>query len=79
MVEEDPVNDKERGARICRTPGDAGCTFIFKYAFPSRESRGDIKFFEIQAQKERTCPTPINILGKQALCELIFSLMLKDR
>ncbi|XP_076668344.1 integrin beta-PS [Andrena cerasifolii] len=63
VVEEDPVEDKESGARICRTPGDAGCTFIFKYVFRTGETGRNIQFFEITAQKERTCPTPINVLG----------------
>ncbi|XP_032670659.1 integrin beta-PS-like isoform X2 [Odontomachus brunneus] len=60
VVEEDP-SDEETGARICRTPGDEGCTFVFKYQYNS--NRGDIKLYKIQAQEERSCPTPINALG----------------
>lgn len=63
VVEEDPVKDEETGARICRTPGDAGCTFVFKYQYHRDGTGGDIKIFKIQAQKERTCPAPINVFG----------------
>ncbi|KAM0732640.1 Integrin beta-PS [Formica fusca] len=63
IVEEDPVKDEETGARICRTPGDAGCTFVFKYQYHRDGTGGDIKIFKIRAQKERTCPAPINVFG----------------
>lgn len=63
VVEEEPMRDEETGARICRTPGDAGCTFVFKYQYHRDGTGGDIKIFKIRAQKERTCPTPINVLG----------------
>ncbi|XP_043581912.1 integrin beta-PS-like [Bombus pyrosoma] len=62
-VVEDPEKDQETGARICRTPGDAGCTFVFKYEYYRGGSGGDIKIFKILAEKERACPTPINVLG----------------
>lgn len=53
--------DEKTGARICRTPGDEGCTFVFKYQYD--RNRGDIRMYKIQAEKERTCPAPINALG----------------
>ncbi|CAK9831191.1 Integrin beta-PS [Anthophora retusa] len=62
-IVEDPEKDQENGAHICRTPGDAGCTFVFKYEYYRGGNRGDIKIFKIQAEKERTCPVPINVLG----------------
>ncbi|KYQ55161.1 Integrin beta-PS [Trachymyrmex zeteki] len=62
-VEEDPMKDEEADARICRTPGDAGCTFVFKYQYHRAGTGGDIKIFKIQAERERTCPTPINVFG----------------
>ncbi|XP_015432904.1 PREDICTED: integrin beta-PS-like [Dufourea novaeangliae] len=62
-VVEDSVKDVETGARICRTPGDAGCTFVFKYEYYRGGTGGDIKIFKILAQRERTCPTPINVFG----------------
>ncbi|EFN88858.1 Integrin beta-PS [Harpegnathos saltator] len=61
VVEEDPMKDEETGARICRTPGDEGCTFVFKYQYYS--NRGDIRIYKILAEEERTCPEPINVLG----------------
>lgn len=63
-VEEDPEGDAITGARICRVPGDAGCTFVFKYELERDGTGGDVKKFKIVAQKERDCPTPINLLGK---------------
>ncbi|EZA50855.1 Integrin beta-PS [Ooceraea biroi] len=63
VVEEDPVKDEQTGARICRTPGDAGCTFVFKYQYHREGTGGDIKIFKIQAEKEKTCPKPINVFG----------------
>lgn len=60
VVEED-ILDEETGTRMCRTPGDEGCTFVFKYQYYN--NRGDIGIYKIQAQKERTCPTPVNVLG----------------
>ncbi|XP_077255158.1 integrin beta-PS isoform X1 [Temnothorax americanus] len=62
-VEEDPAKDKETGARICRTPGDAGCTFVFKYQYHRAGTGGDIKILQIQAEKERACPTLIDVFG----------------
>lgn len=70
IVEEDPVKDEETSARICRTPGDAGCTFVFKYQYHKDGTRGDIKIFKIQAQKERDCPIPINVFGNHS-CYII--------
>ncbi|XP_014480334.1 PREDICTED: integrin beta-PS-like isoform X1 [Dinoponera quadriceps] len=61
VVEEDPLKDEETGAHICRTPGDEGCTFVFKYQY--QNNRGDIRMYTIQAQEDRTCPAPINVLG----------------
>lgn len=63
VIEEDSMKDKETDARICRTPGDAGCTFVFKYQYHRGGTGGDIKIFKIQAQKERACPMPINVFG----------------
>ncbi|XP_076279784.1 integrin beta-PS [Lasioglossum baleicum] len=63
VVEEDSVKDLDTGARVCRTPGDAGCTFTFKYHQHRDGTGGDIKIFNILAQKERTCPKPINVFG----------------
>ena len=63
IVEEDPTKDEEADARICRTPGDAGCTFVFKYQYHRAGTGGDIKIFKIQAEQERACPTPINVFG----------------
>ncbi|KAG7201582.1 hypothetical protein KM043_004327 [Ampulex compressa] len=63
VVEEDPAMDQETGARICRTHGDAGCTFVFKYQYYRGGTGGDIKIFKIQAEKKRACPTPIDVLG----------------
>lgn len=64
IVEEDTIKDEETGARICRTPGDAGCTFVFKYEYYHKSGTGgNIKSFKIQAEKEKTCPVPINALG----------------
>ncbi|XP_054006047.1 integrin beta-PS-like [Hylaeus anthracinus] len=60
-IEETPGKDQETGARICRTPGAADCTFVFKY-----EYFRDIKIFKILAEKERTCPAPINVVGVAA-------------
>lgn len=60
-VKEDPENDEKMGAHICRTPGDGGCSFVFKYE--NSGGRGDIKIFTIYAQKTRECPVPINIFG----------------
>lgn len=57
------MKDEETGARICRTPGDAGCTFVFKYQYHREGTGGDIKIFKIQAEKDRTCPEPINVIG----------------
>ncbi|XP_020286322.1 integrin beta-PS-like [Pseudomyrmex gracilis] len=62
-IEEDPAKDERNNARICPTPGDEGCTFVFKYQYHRNGTGGDIKIFKIQAQKERTCPTPINVFG----------------
>ncbi|KOC68093.1 Integrin beta-PS [Habropoda laboriosa] len=62
-VVEDLEKDLESGARVCRTPGDAGCTFVFKYEYYRGGTGGDIKIFKIQAEKERTCSVPINALG----------------
>lgn len=70
-VVEDPEKDQKTGARICRTPGDAGCTFVFKYEYYRGGSGGDIKIFKILAEKERVCPTPINVLGKQIMINQI--------
>lgn len=61
------MKDEETGAHICRTPGDAGCTFVFKYRRDS--TRGDN--FKIQAQKERACPVPINVFGNHSYCTII--------
>lgn len=63
VVEADSVKDRETGARICRMPGDAGCTFVFKYEHHRGGTGGDIKIFKIRAEKERTCPVPISALG----------------
>ncbi|XP_012529707.2 integrin beta-PS isoform X2 [Monomorium pharaonis] len=60
-VKEDPVRDKEIGAYMCRIADEEGCTFNFKYQY--HRTRGDIKIFKIQAQKEKDCPTPINVFG----------------
>ncbi|KAK1136188.1 hypothetical protein K0M31_000753 [Melipona bicolor] len=62
-IVENPEEDRKTGARICRTPGDAGCTFVFKYEYYRGGNRGDIKILKILAEKERICPTPINVLG----------------
>ncbi|CAL7946615.1 unnamed protein product [Xylocopa violacea] len=62
-VEEDPEKDEKTGARICRILGDGGCTFVFKYEYYRGGSGGDIKIFHILAEKKRTCPKPINVLG----------------
>lgn len=45
-------------------PGDAGCSFIFKYQQNDDASRGDIKIFNILAQKEKMCPEPLNVFGE---------------
>ncbi|XP_076245992.1 integrin beta-PS-like [Calliopsis andreniformis] len=63
IVDEIKEEEDDEGARICRTPGDAGCTFTFKYKHHRDGSGGDIKIFEIVAQKEKICPTPINVVG----------------
>ncbi|KAH0953620.1 hypothetical protein HN011_000489 [Eciton burchellii] len=63
LIEEDPVKDEDTGARICRTPGDAGCTFVFKYQYHREGTGGDIKIFKIKAERKRTCPQPINVFG----------------
>lgn len=65
------MKDEEVGARICRTPGDAGCTFVFKYQYHRSGTGGDIKILKIRAQKKRTCPTPINILGNFSRCIVV--------
>lgn len=62
-VEENPEKDQDTGAHVCRITGDAGCTFAFKYEYYRGGSGGDIKIFNILAEKERTCPKPINVLG----------------
>ena len=63
-VEEDPENDAKIGARICRAPGDAGCTFVFKYHVYRGGTGGDVQIFQIDVQKERDCPIPVNVMGK---------------
>lgn len=63
-IVEDSEKDQENGARICRTPGDAGCTFVFKYEYYRDGTGGDIKIFKILAEREKSCPVPINVLGK---------------
>ncbi|XP_043285447.1 integrin beta-PS-like [Venturia canescens] len=62
-VEEDPEKDATTGARICRVPGAEDCSFVFKYELYRSGSGGDIKIYQIYAQKERDCPTPVNVLG----------------
>ncbi|KAL6266653.1 hypothetical protein P5V15_003493 [Pogonomyrmex californicus] len=62
VIEEDPMDEKT-DARMCRTPGDAGCSFVFKYQYHRDGTGGDIKIFKIQAQKEKICPTPLNVFG----------------
>ncbi|XP_026673834.1 integrin beta-PS-like isoform X2 [Ceratina calcarata] len=62
-VEEDPEKDQDTGAHVCRITGDTGCTFVFKYEYYRGGSGGDIKIFNIIAEKERTCPKPINVVG----------------
>lgn len=63
-IVEDPKKDQESGARICRTAGDAGCIFVFKYEYHRDGTGGDIKIFKILAEREKSCPVPINALGK---------------
>lgn len=63
-IVEDSEKDQENRARICRTPGDAGCTFVFKYEYYRDGTGGDIKIFKILAEREKSCPVPINVLGK---------------
>ncbi|KAK2576870.1 hypothetical protein KPH14_005497 [Odynerus spinipes] len=63
VIKEDPENDQTLNAHICRTPGDGGCSFVFKYEHDIRGGRGDIEIYTIFAQKERECPVPIDIMG----------------
>lgn len=62
-IVEDSEKDQNK-TRICRTPGDAGCTFVFKYEYYRDGTGGDIKIFKILAEREKSCPVPINVLGK---------------
>lgn len=62
-ITEDPVKDQETGAHVCRTQDDAGCTFVFKYEYYRGGTGGDIKIFNILAEKEKTCPKPLNVVG----------------
>ncbi|XP_029033971.1 integrin beta-PS-like [Osmia bicornis bicornis] len=62
-ITEDPVKDQETGAHVCRTQDDAGCTFAFKYEYYRGGTGGDIKIFNILAEKEKTCPKPLNVVG----------------
>ncbi|XP_016773439.2 integrin beta-PS [Apis mellifera] len=62
-IVENSEKDQENKTRICRTPGDAGCTFVFKYEYYRDGTGGDIKIFKILAEREKSCPVPINVLG----------------
>nr|XP_031846906.1 integrin beta-PS-like isoform X2 [Nomia melanderi] len=63
VIEPDSVKDLEMDAKICHMPDDGGCNIIFKYQQNDDASRGDIKIFNILAQKEKMCPEPLNVFG----------------
>ncbi|XP_066589275.1 integrin beta-PS-like [Prorops nasuta] len=50
-------------ARVCRSPGDNGCTFLFRYEYHRGGTSGDMKLYEIKAQKERICSKSVDVLG----------------
>lgn len=62
-ITEDPIKDQETGAHVCRMADDTGCTFAFKYEYYRGGTGGDIKIFKILAEKEKTCPKHLNVLG----------------
>ncbi|XP_043256533.1 integrin beta-PS-like isoform X1 [Colletes gigas] len=61
-ITDNPLEDQKSEAHICRTNGEEGCIFIFKYQY-YRDSTGGEKIFKILAEKGKTCPTPINVVG----------------
>nr|XP_050851498.1 integrin beta-PS-like [Vespula vulgaris]XP_050851499.1 integrin beta-PS-like [Vespula vulgaris] len=58
VVKEDPENDYKSDVHFCRTDGDQGCFFVFKYEYVGKDNT-----IKILAQKERECPVPIDVLA----------------
>ncbi|XP_015190709.1 PREDICTED: integrin beta-PS-like [Polistes dominula] len=62
VVEEDPENDYKLDTHYCRTDGDGGCFFAFKYEYVGKGENKD-KMIKILVQKKPECPVPIDVFG----------------
>ncbi|XP_043487353.1 integrin beta-PS-like [Polistes fuscatus] len=62
VVKEDPENDYKLDTHYCRTDGDGGCFFAFKYEYVGKDKNKD-NIIKILVQKKPECPVPIDVFG----------------
>ncbi|XP_014600603.1 PREDICTED: integrin beta-PS-like [Polistes canadensis] len=62
VVKEDSENDYKLDTHYCRTDGDGGCFFAFKYEYVGKGKNKD-NTIKILVQKKPECPVPIDVFG----------------